>query len=368
VTAVDFSPDGTLIACVGDRSSVDDGLAAVVYSLLDGEAIQLRGANGAESICFSPDGRTIATGSLDSSSQIRLWDLARRDQRISVHAHDDPVRKVRFSPDGCVLASVSDDGLVRFWRAARSASNAGYDLRVLRTLWLPTADELAKAQVPERWAPTAGHWASGIEPLTSRLQRFPDDLFTAYQLAVLQLYLGHAREYRETADRLLRHFEGHMGSTRLSRLAEHVAMACLIDGNVSRDSVMRLQALLQRPDASDTVDDGALRPGILTPWGHLADGWIALRLANHQDAEVIFTQALNNSPSGSLEVMTRPGLCAALRAQGKSDESISMLRAARRSMESHHAWVESRKAPDTLEWQDWLACEILQQQVGLDGQ
>ncbi len=61
------------------------------------------------SVAFSPDGRTLASGSADRT--VRLWDLAGRRSHEPptparvLQGHADQVWSVAFSPDGKVLAS-----------------------------------------------------------------------------------------------------------------------------------------------------------------------------------------------------------------------------------------------------------------------
>lgn len=62
---------------------------------------------------FSPDGRTIATTSAEST--VRLWDRATGEQTWELKGHKGPVWTAVFSPDGEVVATASDDKAVLLW-------------------------------------------------------------------------------------------------------------------------------------------------------------------------------------------------------------------------------------------------------------
>ena len=90
--------------------------AKVMAEALGGGALRTLEGHGdwVSSVCFSPDGRRLASGSGDST--VRLWDVETGACVKTLEGHgDDGVRSVCFSPDGRRLASGSGDRTVRLW-------------------------------------------------------------------------------------------------------------------------------------------------------------------------------------------------------------------------------------------------------------
>jgi WD40 repeat protein len=65
------------------------------------------------SLNFSPDGKYLASGSGDWDCSIKIWDLATRTVKQTLHGHQWAVNAVQFSSDGRYLASGSSDKTVR---------------------------------------------------------------------------------------------------------------------------------------------------------------------------------------------------------------------------------------------------------------
>jgi len=114
------------------------------------------------SVAFSPDGRTLASGSWDHT--IKLWELATGREIRTLSGHTNWVCSVAFSPDGRILASGSWDSTIRLWEVATG--------REIRTLWGDGEFVLWVAFSPDGRTLASGGWYHTIklwEVATGRL-------------------------------------------------------------------------------------------------------------------------------------------------------------------------------------------------------
>jgi WD40 repeat protein/Flp pilus assembly protein TadD len=150
VHALAISPDGRRLASP-DRARIK------VWDMASGsELFTLAGHfDWLTHVCYSPDGKYLASGSLDRTAKV--WDAGSGKELLTLTGHTGPVRTVSFSPDNRQLASAADDETVRVWEVAtgRELYHCPGDSAVC---FNPTGQHLARAHkdVVKIWSAATG--------------------------------------------------------------------------------------------------------------------------------------------------------------------------------------------------------------------
>jgi WD40 repeat protein len=135
-----FSPDGKYIA----TGSVE---VAKVWDAATGQELRsLPGHVGYVGFSFSPDSARLITG--DQAGRVRVWDAATGGQLLAFGAHLTSINSLAAHPDGIHLATTDADGTARVWDISLQGSRewltlTGLTGRIQRVIYDPQGRRLA---------------------------------------------------------------------------------------------------------------------------------------------------------------------------------------------------------------------------------
>lgn len=121
VLGVIFSPDGKTILSgsqdgtvkIWDVATVSLKRTLMLWNDFSHEVGDAPREKEVWSIAFSPDGTLLAAGAYDGS--ISLWNATAGSKKSVLHGHKRQISTLAFSPDGSLLASNSVDGTIIVW-------------------------------------------------------------------------------------------------------------------------------------------------------------------------------------------------------------------------------------------------------------
>ncbi|MCF4968572.1 trypsin-like peptidase domain-containing protein [Nostoc sp. CMAA1605] len=122
VESVAFSPDGRTLASGSHDNTIK------IWNIATGQAIRTLNGNSFSivfnSVAFSPDGKTLASGSWDTT--IKIWNVATGQEIRTITGYAPVMGSVAISPDGRTLVSSSFDKTIKIWNIT-----TGQEIRTL---------------------------------------------------------------------------------------------------------------------------------------------------------------------------------------------------------------------------------------------
>ena len=192
-----FSPDGTkLVSATSERVSLPEpsiffghlvSTWPILIHLMDvktgRELATLQYGRGTNELVFSPDGKTVALGSI---GEINLWNTETGDEQEILLVENDirniaPISALAFSPDGAILVSGTQHGDIQAWVVATGEavptfikSTARENLGVISALALSQDFTLLAAGADSQlhlWDVSTGHKLFSVSTVHQRGKR-----------------------------------------------------------------------------------------------------------------------------------------------------------------------------------------------------
>ncbi|ORX43103.1 WD40 repeat-like protein [Piromyces finnis] len=121
-----------LISLFTDHKCLRENLPKVTTHILNGHSDEVW------NVCFSPNGKYLASGSKDSTTII--WDTTSFQLKYRLYGHTDAISNMYWSPDGTQLLTCSNDKTIKLWDIINESLIHTYEEHtegVTSCAWLP---------------------------------------------------------------------------------------------------------------------------------------------------------------------------------------------------------------------------------------
>jgi WD40 repeat protein len=248
ITALDYSPDGTLLAVAGFHE--------ILLHRGDGSGLEARLIGMSEriqSVSFSPDGQWLAAagGQPARMGEVQIWDVEKRQLKLSLPVGYDTVYGVSWSPDSRLVAFGCPDKTVRAIDAATGkqvlqqmahedwvlgtvfSTNGSHVISVGRDMTAKLTEVATQRFVDNITSITPGALRGGLQGIARHPAR--DEVLVGGSDGQPQIYQVFRQAARKIGDNaaLLRKFPGMTGrifSVDYSPDGHQIAAAAAMDG------------------------------------------------------------------------------------------------------------------------------------------
>lgn len=180
-----IAPDGNTLASVSfNKILVWNLIAKKLTNILEGHSEVI------SSLSISPDGKIIASGSLDKT--VKIWDLRTANLIYTLAVRKDPIHSVAFSPDGKILASGGESKYkteqgkattIYLWNTLTGEllrTLAGHSLRINKLVFSPDGHILASVcneGIVKIWNPHTGELLNTLNIIAFDIAITPDNKY-----------------------------------------------------------------------------------------------------------------------------------------------------------------------------------------------